>query len=170
MRIKPDQESLMLLILCWSQTEVLKLFWFFLLPWLLVTLQQLYFPWIFSRVFFPIQGSLKRSSLLQRRRLMWCPSVVEFLCQLWDPLSLLEIIFKFMWSFCPSWTTLHAFHRVLMFGFSFFVDPQVSFSKDTSDCLQIVMKIIYFLMGGFLMRWSDFSLVGNIMVNHWEIR
>ena len=31
--------------------------------------------------------------------------------------------------------------------------------------LQIVMKIIYFLVGGFPMRLSDFSLVGNI-INH----
>ena len=140
MRIKPDQESLMLLILCWSQTEVLKLFWFFLLPWLLLTLQKSYFPWkdirviygIFLRFFCPIQGSLKRSSLLQRRRLMWCPFVIEFLCQCDNCgilLSLLEMIFKFMWSFCPSWTTLHAFHCVLMFGFSFFLDPQVSLAR-----------------------------------------
>ena len=35
--------------------------------------------------------------------------------------------------------------------------------KDTSNCLQIVMKIIYFLIGGFLTRLSDFSLVGNII-------
>ena len=33
--------------------------------------------------------------------------------------------------------------------------------KDTNNCLQIVLKRIYFLIGGFLMRLFDFSLVGN---------
>ena len=35
--------------------------------------------------------------------------------------------------------------------------------KDTSNCLQKVMKIIYFLIVGLVMRLSDFSLVGNII-------
>ena len=36
--------------------------------------------------------------------------------------------------------------------------------KDTSNCLQIVMKIVCFLIGGFHMRLSDLSLVGYIML------
>ena len=32
-----------------------------------------------------------------------------------------------------------------------------------SYCLQIVIKIIYIRIGGFLMRLSDFSLVGDVI-------
>ena len=37
--------------------------------------------------------------------------------------------------------------------------------KDTINCLQIVIKIIYFSIGVFLLRLSDFSFsqVGNII-------
>ena len=35
--------------------------------------------------------------------------------------------------------------------------------NDTNNCLQILLKRINFLIGGFLMRLFDFSLVGNII-------
>ena len=98
----------------WYCVEVKLRFWnlfeVFLLPLLLVTLQQSYFPWKDIRVIYGIFqefSAQSKKAWKERTRLMWCPYVVEFLCQCDNCgilQSLLEMIFKFLRSFCPSWT------------------------------------------------------------------